>query len=624
MKKIFSLILQIVLIIGSVAIQSSCSEDFLTKQPPASLAGASVETPEGVEASLVGAYASTTRGAIFGSVMGCDWVYASCASDDCYKGTIPGDQPSFNQVEQYNVLTNLDYLAQRWRDCYNGVSRCNSTLDFLKTVQTGSNPVDATRATQIEAEAKYLRAWFHFAANRVFKNIPYIKTQDEQDGKWGDEIPNTDQGWTDMEADLTFAINNLPESFPGEPGRATKYAALTLMAQAKLYQGKYGEAAPLLDQIINSNRYQLVDNYYDNYNEDTENNAESIFELQCSASSAGETSLRLTIAVQFTSGPAAQGGWGFYQPSQSLVDAFMVNSEGLPYLDVNTRPHFPNDMGIESPGEYPRPGDLNPWEVPIDLRMDWTVSRRGVDYQGWGIMGGDNWIRDQPNGGPWMTTKYTVFEKNNSAQSADRMYNNRNFRYFRYAHVLLWRAECYVEAGEFDNARELVNMVRERAKNSTPVMGLYTGKRFTYTGTIPSSDYFASLSTDDPYYDPNYVYETVDWDKPAANYQVGLYPAGHAAFATKESAREAVRMEIRLEFATEGQRFFDLRRWGQFTDPVNGRPYDVHVLSDYITRDNDFRTVMRGSIYNEGKRYWPVPQAQIDLQMGVLTQDPNY
>jgi len=605
MKKIFSFILQIVLIGGGMAIYSSCSESFLVQEPPAALAGSAVENGPGVEAILTGAYAMTTRGDIFGSAMGSDWVYGSCASDDAYKGTTLGDQPSFNQVEQYNVLTSLDYLNQRWRDCYNGVARANATLDFLKTVQAGSTPMDGTRAKQIEAEAKFLRAHFHFQANKIFKNIPYIKTKDEQGGKWGDQIENTDQGWGPMEEDLNFAIANLPESFPGAPGRATKYAAITMLAQAKLYQGKYSEAATLLDQVINSGKYRLVNNYYDNYSEETENNAESIFELQCSASTSGDTSLRLTIAVQFTSGPAAQGGWGFYQPSQSLVDAFQVDDQGLPYLDINKRPHFPNDMGIMSDKEYPAAGQANPWEVPIDKRMDWTVSRRGVDYQGWGIMGGYAWIRDQANGGPWMTVKYEVFQRNNSAQSNDRMYNNRNFRFLRYAHVLLWRAECYVEAGDFAKARELVNMVRNRAKGSTPVMGLYTGKVFTAQGVLPAG-------------------ATVDWSKPAANYKVEPYPEGHPAFATKEAAREAVRMELRLEFATEGQRFFDLRRWGQFTDPVNGKPYDVAVLSDYITRDSEFRAVMRGSTYTDKKRYWPVPQQQIDLQMGVLKQDPNY
>ena len=605
MKKIFSLVLQLALIAGCITTNLSCSEDFLVKAPPASLSIASLGDPNGVEAILTGAYAMTTRGDIFGSAMGCDWVYASCASDDAYKGTTLGDQASFNQVEQFNVLTNLDYLNQRWRDCFNGVARSNATLEFLKEVQAGSSPVPSARASQIEAEAKFLRAHFHFQANKIFKNIPYIKTKDEQGGKWGDEIENKDPGWAEMEADLNFAIANLPESFPGFPGRATKYAAITTLAQAKLYQGKYSEAAPLLDQVINSGKFRLVNNYYDNYDEDTENNAESIFELQCSASTAGETSLRLTIAVQFTSGPAAQGGWGFYQPSQCLVDAFQVDDQGLPILDINKRTHFPSDMGILSDQEYPKAGQANHWEVPIDTRLDWTISRRGVDYLGCGIMGGYAWIRDQFNGGPWMTKKYNVWQKNNSAQSNDRMYNNRNFRFLRYAHVLLWRAECYVEEGSFEKARELVNMVRERAKGSKQVMGLYTGKLFTAGGALPAG-------------------ATVDNSKPAGNYKVEPYPAGHVAFSSKANAREAVRLEIRLEFATEGQRFFDLRRWGQFTDPVNGQPYDVYVMNDYITRDNEFRTVMKGVKYAEKNRYWPVPQQQIDLQMGVLKQDPNY
>ena len=73
-------------------------------------------------------------------------------------------------------------------------------------------------------------------------------------------------------------------------------------------------------------------------------------------------------------------------------------------------------------------------------------------------------------------------------------------------------------------------------------------------------------------------------------------------------------MEIWLEFATEGQRFFDLRRWG----------IDEVVLNDFIQRDSEFRPFMRGSTYSARRRYWPVPQGQIDIQPGVLTQDPDY
>jgi hypothetical protein len=107
----------------------------------------------------------------------------------------------------------------------------------------------------------------------------------------------------------------------------------------------------------------------------------------------------------------------------------------------------------------------------------------------------------------------------------------------------------------------------------------------------------------------------VDWTKPAANYKVEPYPPGHPAFSSQIEARKAVRMEIRLEFATEGHRFFDLRRWN-----IDGK-----VLNDFIARDQTFRTTMQGSIYNpEEDDYWPLPQYQIEMQKRVLQQDPSY
>ena len=107
----------------------------------------------------------------------------------------------------------------------------------------------------------------------------------------------------------------------------------------------------------------------------------------------------------------------------------------------------------------------------------------------------------------------------------------------------------------------------------------------------------------------------VDWSKPAANYKVEPYPSGHPAFASKTEARKAVRMETRLEFATEGHRFFDLRRWG----------IDEEVLNDYIQRDTKFRSFMRGAVYNHrDDDYWPLPKDQVLLQKGILTQDSSY
>ncbi|MDR2234355.1 MAG: RagB/SusD family nutrient uptake outer membrane protein [Tannerella sp.] len=593
MKRIIFLI-QIVLISGSMAMLTSCGEDFLTKSPPATLQGPTLQTEVGVDGLLMGTYGTMVGGDIFGAAMSTDWVYASCAADDAYKGSEEGDQSQFNDVERYVALSDNPYMTARWSWNYEGVTRANNTLEFLKMTQASASPLPATKAIQVEAQAKYLRAWFHFSLNRVFKNISYIRTPDEQGGKAPSEIPNADAGWNEMVADLDFAIANLPDSWDAaNVGRATKYSAMTMKAQALMYQNKLSEAKPILDDIINSGEFSLVANYFDNYNENTENNSESIFEIQCTTSGTGNASIDVTQAafIQPT-GPAAVG-WGFYQPSQNLVDAFQVTADGLPILNAADRPEFKNDMGMGSNVAF------TPSDQLVDLRLDWTVARRGVDFLGWGIFPGAAWIRNHANGGPYMTKKYMHFEANRSRMAGSGARNDRNFRYHRLAHVLLWRAEIAVEDGDLDMARDLVNQIRNRAKNSQPVMGLVTATVIPSSGSVPASD--------------------VDWTKPAANYKVEPYPGGNDAFANQATAREAVRMEIRLEFATEGQRFFDLRRWGQ----ADGS-YDVNTLNAFIAHDSQFRDFMKGATYSAAKRYWPVPQLQVDIQPGVIAQDPDY
>jgi hypothetical protein len=104
----------------------------------------------------------------------------------------------------------------------------------------------------------------------------------------------------------------------------------------------------------------------------------------------------------------------------------------------------------------------------------------------------------------------------------------------------------------------------------------------------------------------------IDNTLPAANYMVNPYPA---TFASLDEARNAIRMEMRLESAMEGFRFFDLVRWG-IADKT---------LNDYITQDKAFRSLMTGASFTKGKNeYWPLPQTQVDLQPGVLTQNSGF
>jgi hypothetical protein len=84
----------------------------------------------------------------------------------------------------------------------------------------------------------------------------------------------------------------------------------------------------------------------------------------------------------------------------------------------------------------------------------------------------------------------------------------------------------------------------------------------------------------------------------------------------------AVQWEIRLEFATEGMRFFDLRRWDKLSV---GRVDMAATLNAFAAADLRIRSeVMKGAKFDEKDKYQPVPQGQLDLQPGVLVQNPLY
>ncbi|MBW6501687.1 MAG: RagB/SusD family nutrient uptake outer membrane protein [Bacteroidales bacterium] len=577
-KKI--LIPAIIIILGLL----SCNEDFLTKQPKGAAAGLVIESPEGIEAILIGTYASF-RGTSMNGAMGTDWTYGSAYSDDCHYGQFGGS--NWDVMDRYNIRFAFPGFIDRWRFCYEGVSRANRVIEFLTKNQQGERPILSERAIQIEAEAKFLRAWFHFQANKVFEYIPYIKTEAELAPTLPENVQNSDHGWDGIEEDLQFAIDNLPVTHPlGEVGRPTKFAAEAVKAHAHLYQKEFEKAKELLDDIINNGGFELVSNFYDNYDMTHENNTESIFEIQVATTATSHNSLYPAGAAFHQKGPASLGGWGFFNPTQLLFEAFQVDNDGFPILNISDREPLVNDQGLSSKEEF------IPTDHLLDLRVDWTIARRGIDYLGWGIHPGAAWMREQHINGPYMTKKYMHFKSEQILNNyGPGFYNGKNYRLYRLAHIILWRAEIAVEEGDLDYARILVNKIRDRAKNSTPVMGLC--KTYSDLENNP----------------------LVDWTQPAANYKVEPYPPGHPSFSNIEEARNAVRMEIRLEFATEGHRFFDLRRWG----------LDNSVLNDFIQRDQIMTNYMKGAIYDpEEDDFWPLPPEEVELQKGILRQDSSY
>lgn len=552
---------------------------------------------KGVNTMLIGAYAAidgqinSTDGAAWAASV-TNWVWGDVASDDATKGSDISDQSTIVPVENYSVVPSNGYVADKWRFNYAGISRANDVLKMMAKC----NPVlsDVVQ-TSIKAQVSFIRAFIHFELKRVYNNIPYITETD-------DPIKVTNDGavaWTKMEADLVYAIANLPVT-QAEVGRPTKYAAEAVLARVYMFEKKWDLAKTLLDDIIASGKYQLMTNFGDNFNAANRNNKESVFEIQYSVNdgATGSPNAGWGDALNFPVDIDGTGTCcGFHQPTQNLVNAFQVDAGGLPFLS-SAPPNFKNDMGIlSSATDLAACTFVQDTVTLLDPRLDLTVGRRGVPYLDWGIMRGSTWIRDQGNGGPYLNKKNMFLKADKSVGSTTTGWatgvNSNSYRAIRYAHILLWRAEVAVESAtpDFAKATSLVNQIRTRANTQR-----LKGRCRTFV--LPNQ---TGLKIDN----------TID----AANYKVSTYATD---FANLDYARKAIRMEMRLEFAMEGLRHFDLVRWGIAEPTINA----------YLTQDRLFRSLFGGvtpAVFTANKNeYWPLPQTQIDLQPGVLTQNPAY
>jgi starch-binding outer membrane protein, SusD/RagB family len=599
MKRIFLAFAIIIMMI----ISKSCSEDFLSKEPPGSAAGTVFYDEKGINALLTGAYAIVPGSSLWEVSWGAsiqNWTYGSAASDDAYKGSELTDQEPVNDIEKWQVQSNNNYPREKWQLTLGmGVFRVNQTLRVVTIAEELGN-ITPERANAFRGELRFLRGLFNFEARLVFGDyVPILLEETPDPALVSNE--NADGAFlAHIISDLTFAAENLPET-QAQVGRATKFAAKALAARAYLQDLKYAEAKPLLDDIINSGKYELMDRFIENFEIATNNNKESIFEVQANVNDINESlNAEMGIGLNWPHGGDIGMCCGFHQPSQNLVNAYKVDANGLPLFDTFNNADLAHDTGIASDETFVPDDHL------VDPRLDFTVSRRGIPYKDWGVNRGQAWVRKQDEGGPYLPVA-KPFMKASERYSLSTTtgwqtgINANNYRYIRYSHVLLWRAEVAAFENDLPKALELVNLIRERADNDV-VMGK------VLVHELPS-DFF-------PWGDEG----DIDWDEPAANYKVEPY----TAFANKDEAMRAVQWEQRLEFATEGMRFFDLRRWDNLPNKIGGKSM-AQILNDFATADLRVRpTFMSGVTFTDNKKYMPIPQSQLDLQPDVLVQRPEY
>lgn len=559
-----------------------CS-DMLDKKPLGKLNESVFTTKSAVNKLLISCYSPLNGyiNGVWGISSGPDnCFFGDLCSGNIHKGSTTGDLGDLLQMERFRTTSENGRIRDKWILVYGAIERCNDVLRVLRDNEISD--LSAEEKEQIIAEARFLRAYYHFEAKKVWNMVPYIDETVEDPQR---RVPNDRDIWPDIEADFSHAMGVLPDS-QDEPGRPTKTAAQSFLAKVYLFQQKYSEAKTLLDLVIASKKYALVANYYDNFNPAQNNNKEAVWQNQVAVNVAGvgyDRSQRGSD-LSFPNAPDQPNlsGAGFNQPTFDLVNAYKTDVNGLPLLDSYFQTDFKHDMGIESDKPY----ELDK-VTPIDPRVDWVVGRRGVPYHDWAVHPGKDWIRDQVSAGPYNQKKYVILKSQLEKYSYDNTakFNAMNFNIIRYASVLLWAAECEIEVGNPEVARTYVNMIRERARDG----------------------YYVRLGDEAPFGDGEY----------AANYKVDTYKESWAG-KSKEWLRERVRFEHRLEFALEGHYFFDLVRWDVAEEYINA----------YISREKKHIEYLKDVVFEKNDRYFPIPLTEIDRSykdgVPTLIQNPGY
>lgn len=474
-----------------------------------------------------------------------NWVM-DVRSDDAYKGGGGVSmEANIHQLEINNINADNATCLFKWQNNYYAISRVHKAMNAIESSSL-------TNKEQLLGELKTLRAWFYFDLNRVFKSIAYFDENEDPNGKSTSEFTK-EQIYDKIKQDLKEAYDVLPES-QSQVGRFNKYVAAAILAKVCAQTSDWAGVLTYSDAVIGSGKYALYDNYGDLSKLAFNNKKEAILAIQFStANNNAHVNYCNLLNTTYSDGNLFGNGDDFFLGSQNLVNAFKTDENGLPYLN----------------GDAPTENVSETYEGNVDPRLDFTVGRIGFPFRGHLYTKG--WCRAYDVYGEYSGKKGLIDPSSpDMVQGFPWGASGLNFNLIRYADILLLKAEAEVELNQnLDDARALVNQVRQKAERSVDAS-----------------------------------YSPVDLDPNKAFYAVGLYPA---AGWTQDYARKAVRMERRLELAMEGNRWFDLVRWGDVVSTVN----------NYMKSEAKLRSYYDGASLTSEEVYLPVPVSEVDNAHGL-------
>ena len=513
------------------------------------------------------------------------WPYGDVSSDDAMKGGSGTTDTNYHPVEVWSSLTasTPDHMDELWYHFYCSISRCNRALVSLANDAT----MDATTKAIREGEVRFLRAHFYFKLVQMWNQVPWI---DEQVYSVHSEEQTRNDEFTHEElmqkivADFKAAYDVLPAQ-QTDGGRANKIAAAAYLAKCYLtmacgngYEDNTGinhinkdymQKVVEYTAVVQSSQYSYLEDFGDIFLPEYKNSKESIFAVQHSNYEDDNTRFGRANWSNMLNGCWGiwSCGWDFHKPTQNLVNAFKTK-DGLPMFDdYNKETAYPI-LGI-------------PTDQKWDPRLFHTVGMPTFPYkyESEYTMTTDN-SRTPNTYGYYTSLKEVPQRSDGEAYDYPWQAFPMNDYVLRYTDVMLMRAEALIEIGQLSEAKDIINAIRERAKNSI----------------IKHINYAADQC------------------------EIALYPDSY--FKDVDTARRCLRWERRLEMAMESSRFFDLRRWGIASQTLNAF---FETEKDVVYNGQTYAQYYKDAHFTPGKNeYFPLPYIQLYYVPGLYTQNKGY
>lgn len=427
MKLIYKISVITILLSGTF---SSCSGDYLELEDKQNLTESSFwSTKENATQGITATYAALQ------GFDGSKWTFF----EEMYTTlAYRGDDLDNNKAESYSKTianftngTDVSGPYNLWASCYAGIGRANQVIEKVPGITSMSDK----ERNEIVGEAKFLRAYFYFMLVNSFENVPLVLKSEKDLTKLQVPQAKPEEIWAQIEKDLQEAESILPISYNNDNlGRATKGAAKAFLGKVFLFREKWTLAESKFKEIYG--QYSLNAKYEDNFNGNTENGTESIFEIQFS----GDRTLSdERHPFNFEVKPYAVDGWELFYPSDWLVTELKKDKK----IDGSYSDRVYGTIFFDDPKS--EIWDLN---KPANLVSYSSIASNLSN--------------------PYYFKKY--------AYPTDRSgsYVGININVIRYADVLLMLAEALNENGKTNEATDRINEVRARSGAVTLVSGSKT------------------------------------------------------------------------------------------------------------------------------------------------------